>query len=205
MGFWKLPEKHLVVLQIGCSFPQSGPIALMEWAHFLASFSQAHQVLCCYLFVLLHQFLHLLSFLKGWQLYLDSCVSSKSNYLSEGNLEKQYLSQIRVWLAKLYDTRCLQAKNLKKWSKVFKDWIQLVQFINLGLCPSSGSSSENVANTESDFFKNVVSWMVCVYMTSCWNIHLWCPSLALSFRLCTSQLSCLPRTEMFPGMWDFQY
>lgn len=123
----ELPEKHRVVLQICCSFPQIGPIALMEWVHFLASFSQAYQVFCCCLFVLVHQFLRLLSFLKGQQLYLDSCVSSKSNYLSEGNLEKQYLSQIRVWLTKFYDTKCLQAKNLKNWSKVFKDWIQLVQ------------------------------------------------------------------------------
>ena len=71
-------------------------------------------VFCCYFFVLVHQFLHLLSFLKGQQLYLDSCASSKSNYLSEGNLEKQYLSQVRVWLTKFYDTKCLQAKNLKK-------------------------------------------------------------------------------------------
>lgn len=148
----ELPEKHRVVLQICCSFPQIGPIALMEWVHLHLSLRPIRYFVVVYLFWYISFYVYFL-FWKASNFILTAVFSSKSNYLSEGNLEKQYLSQIRVWLTKIYDTKCLQAKNLKNWSKVFKDWIQLVQFINLGLCPSPGLRSENVANIESDFLK----------------------------------------------------
>lgn len=107
-GFWKLPEIYLVVPQICCSFLKLESIALMEYAHFLSSFSRVRQ------------FLGLLSFLKGHQLYFDSRVSSKSNHLSEGNLEKQNLSQVRAWLTKFYDRKCFQAKTSRSVQRFSK-------------------------------------------------------------------------------------
>lgn len=140
-----------VVREVPCSspyllqFPQSR-IYSFWWSELIFFHLSLRYITVFCLFVwgfffwggVVHHFLGLLSFLKGHRLYLDSWVSSKSNAWSEGNLEKWYFSQIRVWLTKLYDRKCLQAKTLKKWSKVFKDWIKLIQFVNLSLCLSQG-------------------------------------------------------------------
>lgn len=150
----------------------------------------------------MHLLLGLVSFLKHHQLCLHSWVSSKSNHLSEGNLEKQNLSQIRAWLTKFYGRKCFQTQNLKKWSKVFKDWIQLVQFINLGLCPRQGQAQRKwhmwnliFLNTWS-LRRYVLTWLAAepfIFGASTYY---------LAQGLSTSRLS---KTEMCLGMWDFQY
>lgn len=109
---------------------------------------------------------------------------------------------MRVWLTKFYDRKCFEAKNLKKWSKVFKDWFQLVKFINLGLCLSQGHA-QRLWQMQNLIFKKIWSLKVCIDMTGCWAINFCCLTLMSNSSLCVSQLSCLPRTEMFMGCATF--